>query len=216
VLLSQKIADLRGLKLDTVRFPAVYWPKKSQYWVSIDTDDDGVVDKTYVLDMKDSLKGILKWTVFTGAVVGTAFAIVEVAGTNELYIGSDDLYKLDESKVNDAGVSFTTSIVTKEFDINLASNRKELLRWGIEFVKRTATLTLAVKINFDGSTAHTKSIVADALSIDLTAFARTMVTGRRRFKRIQLVIDNVGDESFELESLYFELTPLTIKKARSI
>lgn len=218
VLLSKNIADLRGLKLDTVRFPAVYWPKKSQYWISIDTDGDEVVDKTYVLDMKDSLQQKLKWTVFTGAVVGSAFAIVEVAGENEMYIGSDSLYVLDETVWTDAGTLYPVKIKSKEFDVQLPANRKELLRWGIEFVKRTAALTLSVDLNFDGNQTpvHTKSFNAGALTIDLPMFARTMVTGKRRFRRIQFEIDNAGAEAFELESLYLEVTPLTIKKARSL
>jgi hypothetical protein len=218
VLLSKNIAELRGMKLSTRRFPAVYWPKKSQYWISVDTDDDGVLDKTYVLDMRGALEKKLKWTVFDGAVVGSAFAIVEVGGVNELYIGSDNLYKLDESVWEDDGVSYTTVIKSKEFDINLPSHRKELLRWGIEFVKRTAALTLSVDLNFDGdqTAVHTKSINAAAVTLGLPQFARTMVTGQRRFRRVQFEITNTGDEGFELESFYLELTPLTIKKARSL
>jgi hypothetical protein len=220
VLLSKKIADLRGLKLDTVRFPAVYWPAKSQYLISVDTDDDGVVDKTYVMDMKDALQqgAGVKWTYFDGAMLGTAFAIVEVGGYNELYIGSDDLYKLDTTKWTDGGVTYNTRIKTKEFDLDVPSNRKEILRWGISFVKRTAALTLAVDLYFDGNTTavHSKSIDAAAATLNLPQFARTMVAGRRRFRRIQMEIDNTGDEAYDLESLYFELTPLTTKRARSV
>jgi len=217
-LLSKNIAALRGLKLISVKFPAIYWPKKSQYWISVDTDDDGVLDTTFILDFKDSLQGKLKWTQFTGSIVGSTFAIVEVDGENEMYIGSDSLYKLDDTVWTDAGTLYPVKIKTKEYDVELPANRKELLRWGIEFVKRTAALTLSVDLNFDGNqtAVHTKSFDAGALTIDLPMFARTMVSGKRRFKRIQFEIDNAGAEAFDLESLYLEVTPLTIKKARSL
>jgi len=218
VLLSKKISDLRGMKLSNLRFPALYWPKKSQYWISIDTDNDGVVDKTYVLDMKDSLNGKLKWTVFTGAIVGTAFAIVEVDGVNELYIGSDKLYKQDESVWTDAGTPFTTRIKTKEFDLQVPDRRKEILRWGIEVVKRTAALTLTVNLLYDGVTTpvHTYTIDTGAAATGLPLFIRKLITGRRRWKRLQVDVVNAGAEAFELESQYFEITPLTGKRARSL
>jgi len=218
MMLSKKIAELQGMSLTTTRVPAIYWSKKSQYWISVDTDGDGVLDKTYVLDMKDSMDGNIKWTVFTGTIVGTAFAVVEVDGVNELYIGGSQLYKQDESVYTDNGTSFTTEILTKAFDLELPSHRKESLRWGIEFVKKTSALTLEVSLLYDGVTVpvHTYNIDAGTLDVDLPHFVKRMITGRRRWKRFQKKIVNSGAEAFDLESLYFEIEPLTIKAAGSL
>jgi len=217
-LLSKKIGNLRGLKLKTSRFPSVYWPKKSQYMISVDTDDDGIVDKTYVLDMKDSLQGTLKWTVFDGNAVATAFGIIEVNDKNELYIGNDNLWKLDESVWTDGAASYTVKILSKAYDLEIPSRRKELLRWGMSFVKKTAALTFTVKLYYDGKTtaAHSWTIATGALPVLLPHFVRKMIIGARRFTRVQLEISNASDEAIEMESLYLEITPLTIIHARSL
>jgi hypothetical protein len=222
---SDPIKELEGLRTDD-RYSSVVDPVHSQYWISMPAS--GTVgdnnDLTFVMDfsqLADREQGGLKWTRFTGDIVGECYfsgkddsndVVVFIGGYNDLFVRKKTTdtnpYK------DDASGAIDNDFLSKETDFGLPFKRKTLNRFGVGILKLTSALTVSVEIRFNGSSsaAHTYSfnIGASTTGDDIEIIRKVIgAAGKTALSYQYRVRNNTVDEAFGLNALMFEVGGIT-------
>jgi hypothetical protein len=219
---SNKIEELTDVSLAEEKYPSVVDDINSQYWITIPVSG---TDTTFVLDFKRGKD--YRWTSWEGLVVGGYYKqVIDSDGEKQVLIAGDrTLYRKkrddDTEPYSDAGSAYAKHFRSKEFDMEIPYNRKEIDRYGVSIEKKTANVEVVTKLYYDGdvSTAamtNTWDLDASDTGRDLVLHRKVWGSAGRRFRTLQLDLTNSAIEGFCINNWLVDILSLTHRRTSEV